>query len=69
MTDSASVHVEVDTDACVGSGTCAMIDPLHFQLIDGKAVVTAGEPLTLTDELDDALLSCPVEALRSTVAS
>lgn len=57
------VRVDVDTNVCVGSGTCAMMDPEHFRLVDGKAHVVT-EEVTLTEELDDAVLDCPVQALR-----
>ncbi|MBC9734305.1 ferredoxin [Nocardioides marmotae] len=57
------VTVEVDTTTCVGSGTCAMVDPEHFSVVDGKARVVPGE-LVATEDLEDAVLDCPVQALR-----
>ncbi|NYG57176.1 ferredoxin [Nocardioides daedukensis] len=56
------VHVDVDTNACVGSGTCAMIDPEHFSVVDGKAQVVA-ERVPATEDLEDAVADCPVQAL------
>lgn len=57
-----NVRISVDTSVCVGSGACAMIDPDHFRLEGGKAKVTRAET-ALTDELEDALLDCPVQAI------
>lgn len=57
-----NVAISVDTSVCVGSGVCAMIDPDHFRLESGKARVT-GEETVLTDELEDAVLDCPVQSI------
>ncbi len=62
MSDVERVRVSVDTVTCVGSGTCAMVDPQHFELVDGKARVSAG-PLVVTEDLEDAILDCPVSAI------
>ena len=62
MSDSERTRVRIDTDVCVGSGTCAMVDPEHFEVVDGKARV-ADEPLEVTEDLADAVLDCPVMAI------
>ncbi|MEU4802700.1 ferredoxin [Actinosynnema sp. NPDC023587] len=54
--------LEVDRDACVGSGMCAGIAPDHFRLDGGTA-----EPVDASVEPDDAVVdaaeSCPMEAI------
>lgn len=67
MDDSSKVQVHVDAEVCVGSGTCAMVDPDHFRLVDGKGAAATG-PLERTEDLDDAVLDCPVQAIRSAPA-
>lgn len=59
------VEVHVDETVCVGSGTCVMIDPDHFELVDGKSKAP-DEPVAETEDLRDAVLDCPVQAIRST---
>jgi ferredoxin len=49
MATANRVRVRIDAETCVGSGTCAMVDPDHFQLVDGKG--------------RDAVLDCPVQAI------
>jgi len=58
------VQVRVDHDVCVGSGTCAMVDPDHFELVDGTAHAPRGA-VEETEELADAVLDCPVQAILS----
>lgn len=67
MESSTKVQVRVDTGTCVGSGTCAMVDPEHFTLVDGKSRVSS-DPLEHTEELEDAILDCPVQAISSSPA-
>ncbi|AVZ40269.1 MULTISPECIES: ferredoxin [unclassified Dietzia] len=57
-----NVAISIDMSVCVGSGVCAMIDPGNFRLEGGKARATSEETV-LTDELEDALLECPVQAI------
>ncbi|MCD9198940.1 ferredoxin [Aeromicrobium wangtongii] len=64
MSGSDKVWARVDEQVCVGSGTCAMVDPAHFSLVDGKGRAT-NEPVERTEELDDAILDCPVQAILS----
>lgn len=63
MSSSERAHVQVDRNVCVGSGTCVMVDPDHFELVDGKAQAVQG-PLEVTEELGDAILDCPVRAIE-----
>ena len=63
MSRAIIVSVVVNAELCVGSGTCAMLDPDHFEIVDGKSRVTSGR-LTLTDELDEAIQDCPMQAIR-----
>lgn len=62
MSDIQHTRVRVDTETCVGSGTCAMVDPHHFEIVDGKGRATDG-PLDVTEDLEDAILDCPVQAI------
>ncbi|MBB5933238.1 ferredoxin [Streptomyces zagrosensis] len=56
-------HIEVDQDACIGSGMCVGSAPDAFR----RGVVGAAEPIAAeTDPSDpvlDAAESCPVEAI------
>jgi ferredoxin len=62
MSELQHARVRVDTNLCVGSGTCAMVDPQHFELVDGKARASEGT-LEVTEDLADAILDCPVQAI------
>ncbi|SHF43918.1 ferredoxin [Streptoalloteichus hindustanus] len=54
--------VEVDREACIGSGMCAGSAPAFFELVDGRS-----RPLRAEVDADDEVLgvaeSCPVEAI------
>lgn len=53
--------------ACLGSGQCEMLAPEVFQVgDDGRSHVREGSewPPGIEDAVRDALLSCPVRALR-----
>lgn len=56
------VRVAVDRRICVGSGNCVAVDPADFDLVDGKSQPARPET-TLTAELTDAVLDCPVQAI------
>lgn len=58
------VQVHIDHDTCVGSGTCAMVDPAHFTMVDGKGTPPP-DPVATTEDLEDAVLDCPVQAITS----
>jgi ferredoxin len=61
MTDPV-VRVTVDRRICVGSGNCVAVDPTDFDIVDGKSQPARPET-TLTAELTDAVLDCPVRAI------
>ncbi|GGM53411.1 hypothetical protein GCM10012275_25530 [Longimycelium tulufanense] len=58
-------QVEVDRDACIGSGMCVGTAPDAFDLVEGRS-----QPLAERIEPDEQVLaaaeSCPVEAIRVT---
>lgn len=52
--------VKVDREKCIGCGTCAAICPEGFELDDeGKAKVKNSKAKCI----DEAISSCPVEAI------
>lgn len=61
MTDK--VKVIVDPQRCVGSGTCVGIAPRTF-VIEGGVAVAETEMHEVSEDLLDAVASCPVEAIR-----
>ncbi len=60
--------IEIDRDACIGSGNCAFYAPATFDIDDAsKAVLLAGAGDAGADPLDVVLQSaegCPVRAIR-----
>src|SRR3989344_2429505 len=73
---SKRVRVEYDTNRCIGAGQCAAIDPQHFALKQGKAVLTPAKQQGTTsvyegactaeeaERLERAAASCPSNAIR-----
>jgi ferredoxin len=62
------MNVRADLDRCIGSGMCTTFAPQVFQLSDdGTHVVLLVEdvPPDLEAAVDDAVASCPVEALST----
>ncbi|MGP4016350.1 ferredoxin [Saccharopolyspora sp. 5N708] len=57
-----SWSIEVDSNACIGSGMCVGVAPEHFDLVDGFSCAkqATADP---ADEVVDAAESCPVEAI------
>lgn len=56
--------VEVDRDACIGSGMCLIYAPGTFAH-DGEAkAVVADEPTDSLDAVKTAVEGCPTSALR-----
>lgn len=50
-------------DSCIGCGSCIAIDSEHFDFDDnGQSVVIKNDNLE-TDELKNAIASCPVNAI------
>lgn len=70
------LRVEYDTKRCIGAGQCAVRDPGHFSLREGKAVLTGAAHAegiaTLEGEftavqaahLEQAATSCPSNAIK-----
>ena len=58
------MKVEVDESLCSGSAACEDICPEVFQVIDGISVVQVDEvPEELEEDVRDAVLECPMEAI------
>ncbi|MEU6261491.1 ferredoxin [Streptomyces sp. NPDC047043] len=54
--------VEVDGEACIGSGVCASVAPLHFAVENGRSRPLA-ERVEPADELRDVVVLCPGAAV------
>ncbi|MFJ8111008.1 ferredoxin [Streptomyces sp. NPDC096132] len=54
--------VEVDGEACIGSGVCASIAPRHFAVENGRSRPRA-ERVEPAEELRDAVVLCPGAAV------
>ena len=56
----AKIHV----DLCIGCGLCASICPQVFSMSDDeKATVIADTSVDTYDEVQEAMISCPVAAI------
>ena len=55
----AKVHI----DLCIGCGLCASICPQVFIMDDEKATVIADTTVATYDEVQEAMVSCPVAAI------
>ena len=62
--------VSVDQSACAGSGLCTMAAPSVFDLpADGQTVVTDPHPpIDLFDDLREAAVMCPRQAIQVDVS-
>lgn len=62
-----SLKIIVDSDKCIGCNTCPLIDPETFELDPEtyKAKVKK-QPVTITDQINNAIDSCPVGAISAT---
>jgi ferredoxin len=61
------VRVLLDQVACIGSGQCVLTaeDVFDQRVEDGIAVLLVDElPDERTDELEEAVLICPAQAIR-----
>lgn len=56
--------VVINEETCIGCNTCPLIDPDTFELdaTTYKAKVKK-QPETITDKIDSAITSCPVNAI------
>jgi ferredoxin len=59
--------VVINQDTCIGCNTCPLIDPDTFELdaVTFKAKVKK-QPETITDKVESAVSSCPVNAISIT---
>ena len=56
--------ITVDKKICIGCGTCEVVAPKSFKLVaDGKAAVI-NPPGDAEKALQEAIDSCPVEAIK-----
>jgi ferredoxin len=62
------VRVDVDWDRCEGHAICEALAPEVFSVDDdGKLTIVAPEvPVDSAARVEDAVVSCPVAALRAT---
>ncbi|MCZ4507464.1 ferredoxin [Streptomyces sp. ActVer] len=59
------MHIDIDTDACIGAGQCAMSAPAVFtQDDDGFSTLLPGQEDTTDPMLREAARSCPVGAIK-----
>ncbi len=56
---------KIEVNNCIGCGACIAMDPEHFEFGDGVSVVKSNDNLD-TDELQNAIASCPVGAISIT---
>lgn len=56
----------INKEACIGCGACVAIDSEHFDFgDDGLSQVISNENIE-TDEVENAILSCPTNAISKT---
>jgi ferredoxin len=54
----------INQETCIGCGTCEGICPEVFKLTDGKAqVIELADYATYKDQINQAVDSCPVQAI------
>ena len=57
------MKVIIDTDLCIGCGSCEAVFPQVFLLNAAEKAEVIEQPTEMTDDLQDAIDSCPVEAI------
>jgi ferredoxin len=59
-----NLHVDVDRELCIGSGTCVRLAPRAFALDDEEISVVVDPEAAGEDKLRLAAEACPTEAIR-----
>jgi ferredoxin len=59
-----TVHIDVDRDLCIGSGTCVRLAPGVFALDDEEVSVVVDPGAADIGKLQLAAEACPTEAIR-----
>ena len=60
-----SKKIIINTDLCIGCGSCEAIAPEHFKLkTDGKSHIVEQYKDKDTDKIAEAVDSCPVDAIK-----
>jgi ferredoxin len=59
-----TIHVDVDRDLCIGSGTCVRLAPRVFVLDEEEISVVVDPHAAEIDKLRLAADACPTEAIR-----
>ena len=59
-----SIHVDVDRDLCIGSGTCVRLAPGVFVLDEDEVSVVVDPHAAEIGKLRLAAEACPTEAIR-----
>lgn len=62
---TALVRVVVDRDLCMSSRTCVDLAPENFRIGDDHVSVPIEEVVPDSEEVQDAVYSCPVQAIRA----
>ena len=57
------MRAKVHEDHCIGCGLCASICPQVFVMDEEKATVIADTSVDTYDEVQEAMVSCPVAAI------
>ncbi len=65
MPQTQTKKIVIDTDKCIGCNTCPLLCPDYFELDPNtyKAKVKK-QPDQITDDIQQAIDSCPVSAIR-----
>jgi ferredoxin len=59
-----TIHVDVDRDLCIGSGTCVRLAPGVFALDEDEVSVVLDPDAAEIGKLRLAADACPTEAIR-----
>ena len=62
--DAALVRVQVDAEACLGSGTCEMLEEQTFLVDDDTSIASViGTGLLPPERAEKAIEKCPAQAI------